>query len=126
MTLQLEALPQTAEAFRAGELSEAQAGEIAAAATQDPSAEARLLAAARRSSYRGLRDSCREASVRAAEDAATARRLHEGRAASAWTDRDGFYRLNVSLAPDEGARLNSALQTRTEEIFRAARQCGDA
>ena len=58
------------------------------------------------------------------EDAATARRLHEGRAASAWTDRDGRYRLNVSLAPDDGARLNSALQTRTEEIFRAARQAG--
>ena len=43
----LEALPETAEAFRAGELSEAQAAEIAGAATQDPSAEARLLEAAR-------------------------------------------------------------------------------
>jgi hypothetical protein len=50
--------------------------------------------------------------------------LHEGRAAYAWTDRDGFYRLNVSLAPDEGARLNSALQTTTDEIFRAARSAG--
>ena len=120
----LEALPETAEAFRAGELSEAQAAEIAGAATQDPSAEARLLEAARSSSYRGLRDSCREASVRAAEDAATARRLHEGRAAYAWTDSNGFYRLNVLLAPDEGARLDSALQTRTDEIFRAARESG--
>ena len=32
--------------------------------------------------------------------------------AYAWTDRDGFYRLNVSLTPDEGARLDSALQNR--------------
>jgi Domain of unknown function (DUF222)/HNH endonuclease len=125
MARELEALPDTAEAFRAGELSEAQAGEIAAAATQDPSAEARLLDTARSSSYRGLRDSCREASVRAEQDAACARRLHEGRAAYAWTDRDGCYRLNVSLAPDEGARLNSALQTTTDEIFHAARRAGN-
>ena len=50
--------------------------------------------------------------------------MHEGRAAYAWTDSNGFYRLNVLLAPDEGARLDSALQTRTDEIFRAARESG--
>ncbi len=121
---ELEALPETAEAFRAGELSEAQAAEIAAAATQDPSAEPRLLETARSSSYKGLRDECREASVRAAEDQATARRLHESRAVHAWTDRDGAYRMNVWLAPDEGGRLDSALQTKTDEIFRAARRAG--
>jgi Domain of unknown function (DUF222) len=44
---ELEALPATAAAFRAGELSEAQASEIAASATLDPSAESRLLETAR-------------------------------------------------------------------------------
>ena len=124
MARELEALPATAEAFRAGELSEAQATEIAGAATRDPSAETRLLDRARVGSYKGLRDSCREASVRAADDLTTAGRLHEGRAAHAWTDSDGFYRLNVSLAPDEGARLDSALRTKTDEIFRAAWRAG--
>jgi hypothetical protein len=38
----LEALPETQDAFRAGELSEAQAAEIAATATLDPSTESRL------------------------------------------------------------------------------------
>jgi hypothetical protein len=68
-TRELEALPETAEAFRAGELSEAQAAEIAATATLDPSAESRLLATVRGgSSLRGLRDTCREVSMRAAEE----------------------------------------------------------
>src|SRR5262245_2049684 len=39
----LEDLRETADAFRAGELSEAQAAEVAAAASLDPSAEHRLL-----------------------------------------------------------------------------------
>src|SRR6266516_8116566 len=78
---ELEGLPETADAFRAGELSEAQATEIAAAATLDPSAEGCLLDSARGgSSFRGFRDRCREAALRAADDRKTAQRLHETRA----------------------------------------------
>src|SRR5215211_7386979 len=66
---QLEELPETADAFRAGELSESQAAEIAAAATVDPSAEARLLDRVRDGkSFREFRDECREAKLRAADD----------------------------------------------------------
>ncbi|MEX1008693.1 MAG: DUF222 domain-containing protein [Acidimicrobiia bacterium] len=122
---ELEALPTTAAAFRAGELSEAQAVEIAATATLDPDAEARLLATARSSSsFKGLRDQCRDVSVRAVDDQAAARRLHETRALRTWTDRDGAYRMDVRLAPDDGARVASALSIKTDEIFRAARAAG--
>ena len=122
---ELEALPATATAFRAGELSEAQTGEIAASATLDPGVEERLLETARSSSsFKGLRDQCREASVRAADDRAWASRLHETRALHTWTDRDGAWRMDVRLAPDDGARVASALSTRTDEIFRAARAAG--
>jgi len=122
---ELEALPATAAAFAAGELSEAQASEIAATATLDPSAEARLLALARSSSFKGLRDECRAASVRAGDDdAAAARRLHESRALHSWTDRDGMYRLDARLAPDDGARVEAALRAKTDEIFRHARREG--
>ena len=62
----LEELPATADAFRAGELSGAQASEIAASATVDPEAEAALLETARGgASFRAVRDRCREASMRA-------------------------------------------------------------
>jgi len=122
---ELEALPATAAAFRAGELSEAQAGEIAATATLDPGVEGRLLESARASvSFKGLRDQCREASVRAADDQAAARRLHETRAVHTWTDRDGAYRMDVRLAPDDGARVASALSIKTDEMFRTARSAG--
>src|SRR5947209_11602243 len=52
---ELEGLAETADAFRAGELSEAQASEIAAAASLDPTAEGRLLDTARGgSSFRAM------------------------------------------------------------------------
>jgi hypothetical protein len=122
---ELETLPETADAFRAGELSEAQAAEIAATATLDPSVEGRLLETVRGgSSLRGLRDTCREVSMRAAEDRAKARWLHETRAARSWTDSDGHWVLHASLSPDDAARVHSALETKTGELFAAARAAG--
>ena len=61
----LDELPATADAFRAGRLSEAQAHEITGAARKDPSAEAELLGAVRRcTSMKGLKDSCRRVRAR--------------------------------------------------------------
>jgi hypothetical protein len=122
---ELEALPATAAAFRAGELSEAQAGEIAATATIDPGAEDRLLETARGGgSWRGLRDDCREASVRARDDRRHAQWLHETRAVATWTERDGHYRMDVRLSPDEACWVHSALGLKTDELFDAARRAG--
>jgi hypothetical protein len=119
----LEELPETADAFRAGDLSEAQASEIAAAATLDPSAEGRLLARARDgSSFRGFRDECREAKLRAEDDRSCAQRLHETREARTYSD--GHWCLEARLRPDEGARVNQVLENKTDEIFRAARAAG--
>jgi hypothetical protein len=122
---EIEALPATAAAFRSGELSEAQASEIAATATLDPNAESRLLESARASvSFKGLRDQCREASVRAADDAAAARRLHETRALHTWTERDGAWRMDVRLAPHDGTFVAQALEDWTTKIFRAEHAAG--
>ncbi len=121
----LEALPATSGAFRAGELSEAQASEIAAAATVDPDAEAHLLETARGgASYRKVRERCRETTMRAADDAARARRLHETRNARTYTSTDGHVVVHAELAPDVGARVVSALNHKTDEFFRAARASG--
>jgi hypothetical protein len=119
----LEELPETADAFRAGELSESQAYEIAAAATADPSAESRLLHRVRNgSSFREFRDDCREAKLRAADDQALTQRLHETR--SARTYSDGHWCLEARLRPDEGARVNQVLEHKTDELFKAARAEG--
>jgi hypothetical protein len=119
----LEELPETADAFRAGALSESQASEIAAAATLDPSAERRLLEQVRDGrSFREFRDHCREAKLRAADDRATAQRLHETRSVRTWSD--GHWCLEARLRPDEGDRVRQALEHKTEELFNAARADG--
>ena len=73
----LEDLPETADAFRTGEISEAQAAAVAEAATLDPGSEHRLLETVRgSSSFKGVRDACREVSMRAG------RRQGQGRVAA--------------------------------------------
>jgi hypothetical protein len=120
---QLEDLPETADAFRAGQLSEAQATEIAAAASVDPAAEGRLLHRVRDgSSFREFRDDCREAKLRAADDEAITQRLHETRSVRTWSD--GHWFMEAQLRPDEGARVNQVLENKTDELFKAARAEG--
>jgi hypothetical protein len=121
----LDQLPDTDTAFRAGELSQVQAAEIANAAVADPGAEAVLLETAASTSVKGLRDRCRQVRAGAEEDdRAWARRLHEGRRAHDWTDPDGAYCLSARMAPDAGARFNSAWKAHIDRIFADARRAG--
>ena len=119
----LEALPETGAAFRAGRLSETQAAEVAGAAAADPHTEAELLEAAGTTSVKGLRDRCRQVRAGAeADDMAWARRLHVSRRAHKWVDPDGAYRLEARLAPDAGARFDSAWEGHINRIFKEARR----
>jgi Domain of unknown function (DUF222)/HNH endonuclease len=111
----LEHLPQTDAAFRAGQLSPTQASEITSAAGADPDAEAALLETAAGTSVKGLRDRCRQ--VRAGAEVVE-RRAHS------WTDPDGVYRIEARLAPDAGARFDSAWKGHTDRIFQEARRAG--
>jgi Domain of unknown function (DUF222) len=121
----LDGLPATDEAFRAGRLSETQVAEITSAASADPNAEADLLGTATETSVKGLRDRCRQVRAGAeADDRAWARRLHETRRAHKWTDPDGTYRLDARMAPDTGARFDSAWEAHIDRIFRDARRAG--
>jgi hypothetical protein len=121
----LEQLPETDAAFRAGQLSDAQAAEITSTAVADPSAEAELLEAAGSTSVKGLRDRCREVRAGAeTDDQAWARRLYVSRRAHEWTDPDGAYRVEARLAPDAGARFSSAWKAHTDRIFCDARRAG--
>jgi Domain of unknown function (DUF222)/HNH endonuclease len=117
----LDELPETDAAFRAGQLSPTQAAEIASAAGADPGAEAALLEAAAQTSVKGLKDRCRQVRAGAqVDDRAWARRFHETRRAHKWTDSDGAYCITARMAPDAGARFDSAWEAHTDRIFRAA------
>jgi hypothetical protein len=121
----LDDLPGTEAAFRAGELSATQTAEIASAAGSDPSAETVLLETATTTSVKGLRDPCRQVRAGAeADDRAWARRLHDQRRAHNWTDADGAYCVSARMAPDAGARFDSAWEAHIDRIFREARRAG--
>jgi Domain of unknown function (DUF222)/HNH endonuclease len=121
----LDGLPETDAAFRAGQLSPTQAAEITSAAGADPSAETALLDAAGSTSAKGLKDRCREVRAGAeGDDRAWARRLDLERRAYKWSDPDGAYCFNGRMAPDAGARFDSAWEAHIDRIFRDARRAG--
>jgi hypothetical protein len=120
----LDHLPATNSAFRAGELSEIQAREIADAASKDPSAETALLRTARRQRVKGLKEHCaRVVAASIADDEEWARQLHDQRAMYTWSDH-GAFRADVTLAPDRAAGFHAALEAETELLFREARSQG--
>ena len=120
----LEGLGATEEAFRAGELSERQASEIASAAHVDPNAEDDLLDAAANESMHGLRNKAREVRAGAEDDQAWARRLHLNRRLERWTDAEGAYRINGRFVPDAGARFDSALEGHIDVLWKEACAAG--
>jgi hypothetical protein len=118
-------LPQTRSAMRRGELSRAQADEIAGAASADPGAERSLLDSVAGSSLNELRERC--ARTRAAADPdpdATQRRIHQERRLRRWTDPEGAWNLSARGTPDAGARFNTLLDPIIDELFGAARREG--
>jgi hypothetical protein len=121
----VKALPATNEAFRSGMLSEVQAYEVSNAETADPSAEARLLKSARSRTVKGLKEECaRVLAASVDDDQEWARRLHDQRAVSRWSDPGGAPRMDVRFTPEAGAMAFSALDAETDRIFREARAAG--
>ena len=120
----LPELPGVDRAVRAGELSAAQANEIASAAGADPGAEAELLAVARDDGF-ALRDRCRRVKAEATPDEmARHRALHAARALRHWNDPDGTGRLDGRFTPEVLAELLVALEPFEAEAFRGARAEG--
>ena len=125
----LDALPSTADAFRAGALSAQQAIEVTSAASADPDRETALLDAAQSSSLKGLRDRCREVRAAAVDDVEAARRLFTTRRVHTWVDpHDGAYRADVRLHPSGGrtVALGARAQDRRDLHGRAPRRTARA
>ena len=115
---QLEALPATAEAMRAGKLSAAKAEAIASAATVAPEAEADLLAGAD-APVAVVREECLQAKA-VDRDAAHAR-IRRERYAREFTDAEGAWNFVARGTPEDGARFRVAHDPIVDEMFKAAR-----
>ncbi len=76
---QLDQLPATDEAVKNGELTPTQAHEVAAAASEDPTAELALLDTAKNGSVPELRRQAKKVRAAATDDAAKNRKAHENR-----------------------------------------------
>ena len=118
----LAQLPELDAAARSGEVSPAQAGAIADAASNNPSAERRLLDTALRASLGELLDECARTKAAAEPDAeARHRAIHAGRFLRRRRCGDGAAELQYRSTPEEVAEVWSVVRGYAERVFRAAR-----
>ncbi|MCU1459503.1 MAG: protein of unknown function endonuclease [Actinomycetia bacterium] len=120
---QLESLPETDAAVRAGRLSGQEAALISSVAVLDPALEGELLAAAG-NGLSPLRDACVRARSDIEDPDARAKRQHADRALKIWNNIDGMVEGHFRLAPEVGGALRAAIQQQTQKIFRAKHRAG--
>jgi hypothetical protein len=120
---QLEKLPETDAAVRAGPLSARQAELVADAATANPDAERKLLAAAGEGMV-PLKEACVNARADAEDATRRAARQHAARRLRIWTAADGMVEGHFRLAPEVGGRFKAAIDAGTQRIFRSRRASG--
>jgi hypothetical protein len=124
MAKRLEALPETAAAVREGRLSGRQAELVAGAATWNPGAERKLLAAASAGMV-PLRDACVVARAEVEDPAKRRARHHRARRLRVWTADDGMVEGHFRLEPEVGGPCKAVLDAEVRRIFRARRASGE-
>ncbi len=122
----IEGLAATREAFVSGRISEAQAAEVAKAATVDPSSEAGLLEVADQADWRSLKDQVRRVRLSAEVDReALHERQHQARELHHWVDEDGMVAGRFRLPPEVGAPLVNRLDAETDREYKRAWRQGE-
>jgi len=120
----VEERPATRAALVSGELSLAQAAEIARTACSVPGSEAELLALAKDHSLGALREAARRRRLSAMDPEDLHRRQHEARELRHWRDEMGMVRLAAALPPESGVALVNRLEAECDRLWRAARKEG--
>jgi hypothetical protein len=120
----VEVLPETRDALVAGEVSIAQAAEIARTEAEVPGSEAELLELAKSASLGAVRDRARKRRVAAIRPEELYARQHASRAAMHWTDEIGLVWLRVGLTPELGLPIVARLDKETDRVWRESRRSG--
>ncbi|MBM3672061.1 MAG: DUF222 domain-containing protein [Actinobacteria bacterium] len=115
---QVEQLSETEAALRDGRLSGAQAKEVGAAASADPSAESLLLRRAETDGLKGLKAESKRVVAAAAIDADTTYdRIYGERSWRHWQDWDGTGRIDIRGPIDLTTRIANSLAAYEAELF---------
>ena len=121
--------PATRDAVASGDLSLAQAKEIASAELARPGSEDELIALARRTPMATLRDEARKKRLAGVDADELHRRQHRRRRFRTWTNDIGNLAFTGELPPDVGVPIVNRLDAETDRLWRAARRaaggCGE-
>jgi hypothetical protein len=120
----LEELPDTADAFASGKVTQAQVHEIASAAIEAPECERELISTARDRNHAQLRDQAARVRAAGRDARERERRAREQRSLHTYTDGEGVWHLHAKGAPSDGARIEARLKAETEIVFAEARKAG--
>lgn len=108
----------------AGALSPEQTAAITDALSVNPSAEDRLLSVAETSSLGGLRDECANSKTEGQDLAAIEQRIHSQRCLRRYRDKEGAEHLHAVGTKATMARIDQAIRSTVDEIFKEARAGG--
>ncbi len=116
--------PEVKDALVAGELSLAQAHEIARSQPELAGTGHDLVDLARRSGLTAVRDAVRDRLLHQADPARLYELQRRKRAYHHWRDRDGMVRLAAAFTPDVGTPIVNRLEEEAERRRAAARRAG--
>ncbi|MGH8975446.1 MAG: DUF222 domain-containing protein, partial [Acidimicrobiia bacterium] len=116
--------PDTRAAATAGEVSLAQATELARTEAECPGSEAELLPIARTGSLRDLRDRATKTRLEAIDPGDLHRRQHQARTFRHWRTRLGMVGFEGQLPPEVGLPLVHRLDAETDRLQRQAKRDG--
>jgi hypothetical protein len=120
----IESCPAVRAALASGEVSLAQAGEIAKTEAVRPGSEGELVGLAKRQGLTVLRDEARKVRLAAVDPEDLHRRQRAARSLRWWRDELGMVCLNAALTPEVGVPLLNRLEAETDRIRRKARSEG--
>ena len=116
--------PVAQAALAAGEVSLAQAEEVARTEADCPGSEAELVALAIRSGLAALREEGRARRLAAVDPEDLAACHRRMRSVRSWRDADGMIRFHARLEPRVGVAAMNAIEAEAQRIHRAARRQG--
>jgi hypothetical protein len=115
----VEQCPDTRDALVAGELSLAQAREVARVEVECPGSEAEMLEVARGRSLRTLQDEARDRRLSATTPEALHEQQHRQKSVRHWRDGLGMVRCAMALPPEIGIPFVNRLDAETDRVWRA-------